>query len=92
VRRRVERRADAEIKERQLGRVQRTLACHAEDPDTSSDKETINALGALNRPQRSSGGITASTASSFFEASIPRVPLLMRRRGRKPKTGSEAST
>jgi hypothetical protein len=38
----------------------------------SANKEAINASGALNRPRRSSGGTTASTASSFSEGSIRR--------------------
>jgi hypothetical protein len=45
---------------------------HVGDRDASSSKEAINASGALNRPRRSSGGMTASTASSFSEASIRR--------------------
>src|SRR5271169_5311364 len=40
--------------------------------DMSANKEAINASGALNRPRRSSGGTTASTASSFSEGSIRR--------------------
>jgi hypothetical protein len=45
---------------------------HAEDRDTSSNKEAISASGALNRPRRNSGGMTASTASSFSEGSMRR--------------------
>ena len=45
---------------------------HAEDRDASSNREAINASGALNRPRRSSGGMTASTASSFSEGSMRR--------------------
>lgn len=37
-----------------------------------SKSDAISASGALNRPRRSSGGSTASTASSFSEASIRR--------------------
>ena len=40
------------------------------DGDTLASSEAINASGALNRPRRSSGGTTASTASSFSDGSI----------------------
>ena len=61
-------------------------ACHrrmvkpdvVSDVDASSNKEAINASGALNRPRRSSGGTTASTASSFSEASIRRYTSVVR--------------
>src|SRR5712671_4893085 len=43
---------------------------HAGGADMSANKEAINASGALNRPRRSSGGTTASTASSFSEGSM----------------------
>ena len=43
---------------------------HAEDRDASSNSEAISASGALNRPRRNSGGMTASTASSFSEGSM----------------------
>src|SRR6266852_5537363 len=42
---------------------------HAGGADLSAN-EAINASGALNRPRRSSGGTTASTASSFSEGSM----------------------
>ena len=45
-------------------------AAEAADGDASSNNEAIRASGALNRPRRSSGGSTASTASSFSVASI----------------------
>ena len=38
----------------------------------SASKEAISASGALNRPRLSSGGTTASTASSFSEGSMRR--------------------
>ena len=47
-------------------------AFHADGGDISANKEAINASGALNRPRRSSGGTTASTASSFSEGSMRR--------------------
>jgi hypothetical protein len=54
--------------ERTLG-LSRSLGAarlrHAGDGDMSARREAINASGALNRPRRSSGGTTASTASSF---------------------------
>jgi hypothetical protein len=61
-------------------------ACHrsmvkpdvVSDVDASSNKEAINASGALKRPRRSSGGMTASTASSFSEASIRRYTSVVR--------------
>src|SRR6267378_3425515 len=45
---------------------------HVGGADMSANKEAINASGALNRPRRSSGGTTASTASSFSEGSMRR--------------------
>jgi hypothetical protein len=45
---------------------------HVGGEDTSANREAINASEALNRPRRSSGGTTASTASSFSEGSIGR--------------------
>ena len=42
------------------------------DVDAFSNKEAISVSGALNRPRRSSGGTTASTASSFSEGSMRR--------------------
>ena len=47
-------------------------AFHAGGGDVSANREAINASGALNRPRRSSGGTTASTASSFSEGSMRR--------------------
>src|SRR6516165_378365 len=45
---------------------------HPEDRGTFSSSEAISASGALNRPRRSAGGMTASTASSFSEGSMRR--------------------
>jgi len=45
---------------------------HPEDRGTFSNSEAISASGALNRPRRSAGGMTASTASSFSEGSMRR--------------------
>ena len=39
---------------------------------SSESKDAISASGALNRPRLSSGGTTASTASSFSEGSMRR--------------------
>ena len=44
----------------------------AERGEASSINEAISASGALNRPRRSSGGMTASTASNFWTASMRR--------------------
>jgi hypothetical protein len=45
---------------------------HPEDRGAFSNSEAISASGALNRPRRSAGGMTASTASSFSEGSMRR--------------------
>ena len=45
-------------------------ARHTAGREPSSSTEAISASGALNRPRRRSGGITASTASSFCAASM----------------------
>ena len=47
-------------------------ASHPEGGGAFSNSEAISASGALNRPRRSAGGMTASTASSFSEGSMRR--------------------
>src|SRR5258707_10452040 len=55
---------------RRIATTRCSSAFHAGGGDISANKEAINASGALNRPRRSSGGTTASTASSFSEGSM----------------------
>ena len=48
------------------------LRSHRAGTSKSESKDAISASGALNRPRLSSGGTTASTASSFSEGSMRR--------------------